>query len=100
MITCCERASLLVFLFVMFYCVIVNFPYGVLGQVLYLIILISDLCLLSDFTNCVVCKDHDSSSFVVVCFVTFDFRSITLEGMHQLLSNFTEGQVSLNTGQI
>ena len=46
-ITCWERAYLLALLCVMFYCVFVTFPCGVLGQVWYLIVSISDLCLLA-----------------------------------------------------
>ena len=44
--TCLERANLLALLCVMFYCVFVTFPCGVLGQVWYLIVSIPDLCLL------------------------------------------------------
>ena len=40
-VTCWERAD---FLFVMFNCVFVTFPCGILGQMWYLIVLISDLC--------------------------------------------------------
>ena len=36
-------------LFVMFYCVFVTFPYGILGQVWHLIVSIPDLCRLSYF---------------------------------------------------
>ena len=36
-------------LFVMFNCVFVSFPSGILGQVWYLIVLIPDLCRLSYF---------------------------------------------------
>ena len=35
--------------FVMFYCVFVTFPCGILGQVWYLIVSIPDLCCLSYF---------------------------------------------------
>ena len=35
--------------FVMFYCVFVTFPYGILGQVWYLIVSIPDLCSLFYF---------------------------------------------------
>ena len=42
-VTCWERADLLVLFYVMFSCVFVTFPYGVLGQVLYLIVSIPDL---------------------------------------------------------
>ena len=46
MVTCLERANLLVLLYVMFSCVFVTFSYGVLGQEWYLIVLIPDLCIL------------------------------------------------------
>ena len=42
-VTCWERAVLLVS-FVMFNCVLVTFPSGILGQVWYLIVTIPDLC--------------------------------------------------------
>ena len=45
-VTCWERADLLALLYVIFSCVFVTFPYGVLGQVWYLVVFISDLCLL------------------------------------------------------
>ena len=48
-VTCWERASLLALLYVMFYCVFVTFPRGVLGQVWYLIVSIPDLFLLTYF---------------------------------------------------
>ena len=41
------------FVYVMFYCVFVTFPCGVLGQVRCLIVSISDLCLLSYFIESV-----------------------------------------------
>ena len=44
-ITCWEKADLLALLCVVFSYVFVSFPYGVPGQVLYLIVSISDLCL-------------------------------------------------------
>ena len=55
-VTCLERADLLALLYVMFYCVIITFPCGVLGQVWCLIVSIPDLCLLS------------YSIFMCVCF--------------------------------
>ena len=45
-VTCWERAYLLALLYVMFSCVFVTFPYGVLVQMWYLIVSIPDLCLL------------------------------------------------------
>ena len=46
-----ERADLLAFLNVMFSCVFVTFPLGVLGQVEYLIVSIPDFCHLPYFIN-------------------------------------------------
>ena len=48
-VTCWERAELLALLCGMFSCVFVTFPYGVLGQVWYLIVSIPDRCLLPYF---------------------------------------------------
>ena len=47
-VTCLERADLFALLCVMFSCVFVTFPYGVLGQVWYLIVSIP-VCLLPYF---------------------------------------------------
>ena len=46
-ITCWESANILAFLYVMFSCVFVTFPCGVLGQVGYLIVSIPNICLLT-----------------------------------------------------
>ena len=51
LVTYWERADLLALLYVMFSCVFVTFPYGVLGQIWYLIVSIPDLCLLSYFAE-------------------------------------------------
>ena len=51
MVTCWERADLLDLLSVIFSCVFVSFPYGVLCKVWYLIVSIPDLCLLPDFMH-------------------------------------------------
>ena len=48
-VTCWERADLLVLLCVVNYFVFVTFPYGVSGQVSHLIVSIPDLCLLLYF---------------------------------------------------
>ena len=48
-VTCLEIANLLALLYVMFSCVFVTFPSGVLGQVWYMIVLIPYLCLLTYF---------------------------------------------------
>ena len=45
MATCWERAERLGFVGVMYSCVFVTFPYGVLCQVEYLIVSIPDFCL-------------------------------------------------------
>ena len=50
-VTCWERTDLLALLYVMFSCVFVTFPYGVLHQVWYLIVWVLDLCLLHFFGN-------------------------------------------------
>ena len=42
-VTCWERADLLAVLYVMFSCVFVTFPHGVLDQVWYLIVSIPDI---------------------------------------------------------
>ena len=46
---CWEKADLLALLCAVFSCVFVTFPYGILGQVRFLIISILDLCLLPYF---------------------------------------------------
>ena len=48
-ITCWERAYLLALLCVVFSCVFVTFPYGVVDQVWYLIVSIPDRCILAFF---------------------------------------------------
>ena len=60
-ITCWERADLLVLLCVMVPCVFVTFPYGVLGKVWYLIVSIPDLCILPNFssTKVILLTRHD-----------------------------------------
>ena len=51
MVTCCERANLLVLLCVMFFCAFVTFPCGFLGQVWYLIVSIPDLVFILTFNT-------------------------------------------------
>ena len=48
-VTYWERTGLLDLLYMMFSCVFVTFPYGVLGQLWYFIVWIPDLCLLPDY---------------------------------------------------
>ena len=50
-VTCWERPGSLALLCVMFSCVFVTFPCGVLGQVWYLIVTIRDFCLLPYFDD-------------------------------------------------
>ena len=66
-VTCLERADLLAFLYVMFSCVFVTFPYGVLVQVRYLIAYIPDLCLLSYFVLCQRNCLHGCKSLCAKC---------------------------------
>ena len=49
LVTCCERADLLVLICDFLNCVYVTFPCGILGQVLYLFVSNPDLCRLSYF---------------------------------------------------
>ena len=59
-----ERADLLALLCVMFFCVLVTFSYGVLGQVWYLIVSILDLCLFLTFVrNIVLITEIKKSTF-------------------------------------
>ena len=51
--TCWEKADLLA-LVCDVYCVFVTFPFGIMGQVRYLIVSISDLCHLSYFVQSLV----------------------------------------------
>ena len=50
-VTCYEGADILALLYVMFCCVFVTFPCGVLGRVWCLIVSVPDLCLLTYFVN-------------------------------------------------
>ena len=62
-----ERADLLALLYVMFSCVFVTLPYGVLGQVWYLIALIPDLCFFLTFMKFVIYLD-DNNRLPILCF--------------------------------
>ena len=50
-VTCWGRTDDFALFYVMFSCVFVTFPYGVLGQVWYLIVSILDICLLLYFVT-------------------------------------------------
>ena len=54
-VTCWERSKCLALLYVMFSCVCVTFPCGVLGKVWYLIVPIPGICLLTYFGPCIYC---------------------------------------------
>ena len=59
-VTCWQRVDLLALLYTMFSCVLVTFPYVVLGQVWYLIVSIPDLCRLRYFLkDSVVVFDYE-----------------------------------------
>ena len=62
-ITCWERADLLALLHVMFSCVFITFPYGVVGQVWYLIVWIPVFCLLPSFMK--ACKPLNFKFYVL-----------------------------------
>ena len=51
-VTCWDMADLLALLCVMFSCAFVTFPYGVMGRVWYLIVLIPELCFFSYYLTC------------------------------------------------
>ena len=61
-VTCWERTNLLALLCVMFSCVFVTFPSGVLCQVWLLIVLNLDLCLLTYFADLELATYQDSHS--------------------------------------
>ena len=58
--------------FVVFNCVIVTFPFGILGQVSYLIVSIPDLCPLSFYsTTYIYCFGTRSRSLIAYKFIIF-----------------------------
>ena len=79
-----KRPNLLA-LFVMFSCVFVTFPCGVLGQVWYLVVLIPDICLLPYFA-------FASFFFTFACFFRF-----FLQRLFVLLSSSREKNDNLAT---
>ena len=58
-------------LFVMFNCVFITFPCGILGHVQYLIVSVPDLCRL--FLTFILAAYHISSPKVTYTFYTFNF---------------------------
>ena len=95
--TCWNRADLLTFLCVMLSCVSVTFPYGVLGQMWYLIVSIPDLYLLFNF------KYHIMS--YCFCYIHyFVFRRCVLSKSAKLIEiesqaeqTFIEGHLDAGT---
>ena len=66
-VTCWERADFFALLHVMFSCVFVTFPYGILGHVKYLIVSIPDLCLLPYFgLQCAIVVFPDHTHFFYI----------------------------------
>ena len=78
MVTCLEMNNLL---YVMFSCVFVTFPCGVLGQVWYLIVSIPDICLLPYFD--------------MFCFVSFLVLQSSWWGIEKLIALLCLSSVSL-----
>ena len=65
--TCWKRAYLLAHLYLMDSCVYVTFPYGVLAQIWYLIVLIPDLCLLPCFVSVLFCNSLGEREDLLLC---------------------------------
>ena len=59
-------ADLLALLYVMFYCVLSTFPYGVLVQAWYLIVSVPDLCLLPNLAEIIRFVSPMCSNLVLV----------------------------------
>ena len=59
-VNCCENDDFLDLICLMFFfvCVLFTFPYGILGQVWYLIVSIPDFCHPSYFAN--TCQRHET----------------------------------------
>ena len=67
MVTCWKRANLLALLYVMFSCVFITFPCGVLGQVWSLIVSIPDVSLLPYF--------HIEGKYVFITLKTRNYKT-------------------------
>ena len=72
-----KRAGLLALLCVTFPCVFVTLPYGVLGQAWYLIVSITDLCMLLYFKACnhFVCSSHRPDQIIQSLSISYMFYS-------------------------
>ena len=70
-VTFWERANLLALLYVMFSCVFVTCPCGVLGQVWYLIVSIPDICLLTYFCNHIAGEERAGCLTFIVFWVIY-----------------------------
>ena len=60
-VTCCENADFLALIYLIFF-IFITFPYGILGQVWYLIVSIPDFCHLSYFAN--TCQRHETLKYL------------------------------------
>ena len=69
-INCWERTNLLALLYVIFSCVFVTFPCGVLGQVWCLIVSIHDICLLPYL------DDKDTNILLRMCVYLTEFETV------------------------
>ena len=89
-VTCWDFLDLL---YVMFSCVFVTFPYGILGQVLYLIISIPDLCLLTFISTKLLLMVCKILKLFQMGYMTFDSRikgtyTYNLSSVHDANSSF------------
>ena len=75
-ITCWERVGLLALLILP--CVVVTFPYGVLGQMWYLIVSIPDLCLLSYLSPPLTLFGHQIQTYLY--WVLFARKMVFISG--------------------
>ena len=82
--TCWEKTGLLALSYVMFSCVIVNFPCVVLGQVWYLIVSISDCCL---FLNNIY---HEMSSIKNCLFFQMLYIQISIPAISSTTTSVLE----------
>ena len=83
-----ERAQFLALLYVMFTCEFVTFPYGILGQVWYLIVSIPDLCLLPTLLTLANSVDPNEMQHYAAfhlglhCLPKYSFRGLVYKGLN------------------
>ena len=73
-VTCWERAGILAHMCVKYYCVFVTFPCGVLGQVWYLIVSLSDMGLLYTL---IIRVDLKGGLLALLCVMFLVFLSLS-----------------------